>query len=173
MDLTDITYDTAQVQVSILDLAWGKMQASSLPVGKLPWKQKRLFLFLRKLTQVLPVSPPLVLPLPGQLFPTSPSNFLPPSFSFKCMKSKLSNRGMKEAEVGPKISQRHTTVPLHSTAANPHCLWWCWGKTAFDPTFQHLSFQHLLPFWLCRELGWKSLHRLVFLKFVVTSLLVS
>lgn len=52
MDLAGITNGTAQVQVSTLDLAWGKMETSSLLAGdfwlcrELSWKSLHSLVFL-------------------------------------------------------------------------------------------------------------------------------
>lgn len=87
MDLAGITDGTAQVQVSTLDLAWGKIEASSLVVGNCSGKRSSS-LYFSKNCPGAPYISSLVLSLSDQFFPTSP-NFLPPSFSPKLMKNKL------------------------------------------------------------------------------------
>lgn len=60
---------------------------------------------------------------------------------------------------------------VHSTPANPHCF--DGAEEGLNKTlpFNTYLFQHFLPFWLHRELSWKSPHS--FLEIVVISWLSS
>lgn len=112
MDFAAITNGTAQIQVSALDLSWGKREASPLAVGNCSGNRN----FSLYLSKNWPGSP-CVSSLPFRSVLSYLSFFFLPSFSPKWMKNKLSNKGINRTEFVAETPQRHTMVtfsPFHA-----------------------------------------------------------
>lgn len=111
----------------------------------------------------------LVLPflsIPGQLLLISASNILPPSFSRKRMSIEVSSKGRRWTEKFPKTYSDTTTLSSQLQI-----------QIIFADAEEEQNLTLLLntfliifpPYWSRRELSWKSLHHLFFLKFIVIS----
>lgn len=112
MDFAVITNGTAQVQVSALDLFWGKREASPLAVGNCSGNRNSS-LYLSKSWPESPCVSSLG-PVPFRSVLSYLSFFLPPSFSPKWMKNKLYNKGINRTEFVTEIPQRRTMVTFSS-----------------------------------------------------------